>query len=143
MRLRLLLPNVQNDFLKTFQNYLEDYGYKCIHKFSQFARTMISSENCSIHLIQKIVKKSGFSSILYNKTLRKIKNSKTKNGDRVRFSKYHFIFRKDHRPQFFKVVFEIVAFFPRKPPKYTIEVERDEIILGIFHPKVDEVQIAM
>ena len=68
--------------------YIEDNGYKCIHKSSQFATTVNSRRNCSIDLIPKNIKNSDFLSILYSKPLREIRKPKFKIGDRVRISKY-------------------------------------------------------
>ena len=56
-----------------FYRYMEDIGYKYIHKLSQFDTTLNSRRNCSIDLIPKNVKNSDFLSILYrfvNKPLR-------------------------------------------------------------------------
>ena len=40
--------------------YMEDKGYKCIHKLTQFVATLNSRRNCSIDLIPKNVKNSDF-----------------------------------------------------------------------------------
>ena len=50
--------------------YMEDNGYKYIHKMTHFVTTLNSRRNCSIHLIPKNVKNSHFLSILYSKPLR-------------------------------------------------------------------------
>ena len=68
--------------------YMEDNGYKYIHKLSQFDTTLNSRRKCSIDLIPKNVKTSDFSSILYSKPLRKLRKPQFKIGDRVRMSKY-------------------------------------------------------
>ena len=70
-----------------FYRCMEDNGDKYIHKLTQFVRTLKSRRNCSIDLIPKNVKNSEFLSILYSKSLRKIRKPKFKVGDRVRISK--------------------------------------------------------
>ena len=85
--------------------YMEDNGYKYIHKLYQFVRTLNSRRNCSIDLIPKNVKKSDFLSILYGKPLREFRKPQFKIGDRVRISKYELPFRKDYKPQFTQEVF--------------------------------------
>ena len=50
--------------------YMEDNGYKYIHKLTQFVTTLNSRRNCSIDLIPKNIKKSDFLSNLYSKPLR-------------------------------------------------------------------------
>ena len=115
--------------------YMEDNGYKYIHKLTQFVTTLNSRRNCSIDLIPKNVKNSDFLSILYSKPLREFRKPQFKIGDRVRISKYDLPFRKVYKPQFTQEVFEIVAITSRKPPTYTIKDEQDEIIRGKFYQK--------
>ena len=115
--------------------YMEDNGYKCIHKLTQFITTLKSQRNCSIDLIPKKVKNSDFSSNLYSKPLREFRKPKFKVRDRVRVSKYDLPFRKCYKPQFTKEVFKIVAIPSKKPPTYTIKDEQDEIIRGKFYQK--------
>ena len=45
--------------------YMEEYGYKYIHKLSQFITTLNSGKNCLIYLMPKNVKNS----ILYSEPL--------------------------------------------------------------------------
>ena len=115
--------------------YLEDNGYKYIHKLNQFVTSLKSRRNCSIDLIPKNIKNSDFLSILYSKPLRKFRKPKFNVGDRVRISKYDLPFRKRYKPQCTQEVFEIVAPSSRKPPTYTIKDEQDEIIRGKFYQK--------
>ena len=83
--------------LKNFlYRYMEDYGYKYIHKLLQFLATMISRNNCSIDMKPSPVKNSDFMSILYSKPLREYKKSKFGIGDRIRISKSDVPFRKGH-----------------------------------------------
>ena len=110
--------------------YMEDNGYKYIHKLTQFVTTLNSRRNCSIDLIPKILGNSDFLSLLYSKPLREFMKPKFKVGDRVRISKYDLPFRKGCKPPFTKEVFKIVAFSSTKPPTYTIKDEQDEIIRG-------------
>ena len=49
--------------------YMEDNGYKYIHKLTQFVTTLNFRRNCSIDFIPKNVKISDFLSILYSKPL--------------------------------------------------------------------------
>ena len=117
----------------TLYRYMEDNGYKYIHKLIQLGTTLNSRRNCSIDLIPKNVKNSDFLSILYSKPLREFKKPKSKVRDRVRISKCDLPFRKGYKPQFTKEVFEIVAISSKKPPTYTIKDEQDEIIRGKFY----------
>ena len=115
--------------------YMEDNGYKYIHKLTQFVTTLNSRRNCSIDLIPKIVRNSDFLSNLYSKPLREFRKPQFKIGDRVRISKYDLPFKKGYKPQFTEEVFEIVAISSRKPPTYTMKDEQDEIIRGHFFEK--------
>ena len=115
--------------------YMEDFGYKFIHKLPQFVTTLDSRRNSSIDLKPNTVRNCGFLSILYSKLLREYKKPAFKIGDRVRISKYDLLFRKGYKPQFTGEVFEIVAIATKKPPTYTIKDEQDDIIQGKFHQK--------
>ena len=88
--------------------YMEDNGYKYIHKLNQFVTTLNSRRNCSIDLIPKNVKNSDFLSILYSKPLREFRKPQFKLGESVRISKYDLPFWKGYKPQFTQKIFEIV-----------------------------------
>ena len=120
---------------KKHYRYMEDNGYKYIHKLTQFVTTINSRRSCSIDMIPKNVKNSDFLSILYSKPLREFRKFKFNVGDRVRISKYDLLFRKGYKPQFTKEGFENVAISSKKPPTYTIKHEQDEIIRGRFYQK--------
>ena len=77
-------------------HYMEDNGYKYIHRLTHFVTTLNSRRDCSIDLIPKKVKNSDFLSILYSKPLREIRKPKFKVGDRVRISKYDLPFSKGY-----------------------------------------------
>ena len=113
--------------------YMEDFGYKYIHKLPQFITTSNTRRNSSIDMRPNTVKNCDFMSILYSKTLREFKKPTFKNGDRVQISKYDLPFCKGYKPQFTREVFEIVAIVTRKPPTHTIKDEKDEIIRGKFY----------
>ena len=115
--------------------YMEDNGYKYLHKLTQFVTTVNSRTNCLIDLIPKNVENSDFLSILYSKPLREFRKPKLKIGARVRISKYDLPFRNGYKPQFTQEVFKIVAISSRKPPTYTINDEQDEIIRGKVYQK--------
>ena len=115
--------------------YMEDFGYKYIHKLPQFIATLNSRRNSSIDMRPNTIKNCDFISILYSKHLREFKKPTFKIGDRVRISKYDLPFRKGYKPQFTREVFEIVAIATREPPTYTIKDEQDEIIQGKFYQK--------
>ena len=115
--------------------YMEDFGYKYIHKLPQFIIILNSRRNSSIDMRPNTVRECNFLSILYSKPLREFKKPIFKIGDRVRISKYDLPFRKGYKPQFTREVFEIVAIAMRKPPTYTIKDEQDEIIRGKFYKK--------
>ena len=115
--------------------YMEDFGYKYIHKLPQFITTLNSRGNSSIDMRPKTVKNCDFMSILYSEPLREFKKPAFKIGDRVRISNYDLLFCKSYKPQFTREVFEFVAIATRKPPLYTIKDEQDEIIQGKFYQK--------
>ena len=117
------------------QRYMEDNGYKYIHKVTQFVTTLKSRRNCLIDLIPKNVKNSDFLSILCSKPLRDFRKPKFKVGDRVCISKYNLPFRKAYKLQFTKEVIEIVAVSSKKSPTYTIKDEQNEIIRGKLYQK--------
>ena len=83
----------------------------------------------------KNVKNSDFLSLLYSEPLRQYKKPKFKIGDRIRISKSDLSLGKCYTPQFTEEVFKIVATSSTKPPLYTKNNERDEIIRGKFYPK--------
>ena len=115
--------------------YMEDNGYKYIHKLNQYVATLNSRRSCSTDLIPKKVKNSNILSILYSKPLRECGKPEFESGDRVRFSKYDLPFKKGYKPQFTQEVFEIVEICSRKPPSYTIKDEQGEIVRGKFSQK--------
>ena len=115
--------------------YMEEFGYKYIHKLPQFLTTLNSRRNSSIDMRPNTVKNCDFMSILYSKPLREFKKPAFEIGDRVRISKYDLPFRKGYKPQFTREIFDIVAIATRKPPTYTIKDEQDEIIEGKFYQK--------
>ena len=115
--------------------YMEDFGYKYIHKLPQFITTLNSRRNSLIDMRPNTVKNCDFLSILYSKPLREFKTPIFKIGDRVRISKYDLPFCKGYKPQFTREVFGIVAIATRKPPTYTIKDEQDGIIQGKFYQK--------
>ena len=115
--------------------YMEDFGYKYIHKLPQFITTLNSRRKSSIEMRPNTVKTCDFMSILYSNLLREFKKPTFKIGDRVRISQYNLPFLKGYKPQFTGEVFEIVAIATRKPPTYTMNDEQDEIIRGKFYQK--------
>ena len=115
--------------------YMEDFGYKYIHKLPQFITTLNCRRNSSIDMRPSTVKNYDFLSILYSKLLREFKKPTFKIGDRVRISKYDLPFGNVYKPQFTREVFENVAIATRKPPTYTIKDEQGEVIQGNFYQK--------
>ena len=115
--------------------YMEDFGYKYIHKLPQFITTLNFRPNSSIDMRPNAVKNCDIVSILYSKSLREYKKPVFKTGDRVPISKYDLPFRKGYKPQFTREVIEIVAIATKTPPTYTIKDEQGEIIQGKFYQK--------
>ena len=115
--------------------YMEDFGYKYIHKLPQFIKTLNSRRNSTIDLRPNTVNNYDFVSLLYSNPLREFKKPTFKIGDRVRISKYGLPFRKGSKSQFTREVSEIVAIATRKPPSYTIKDEQGEVIQGKFYQK--------
>ena len=115
--------------------YMEEFGYKYIHKLPQFITTLNPRRNSSIDMRPNTVKDCDFMSILYSKPLREYKKPTFKTGDRVRISKYDLPFRKGYKPQFTSKVFEIVAIATKKQPTYTTKDEQGEVIQGKFYQK--------
>ena len=115
----------------TLYRYMEDNGFKHIHKLSQFVTTLISRKKLSTDSMPKNVKNSNFLSILYSKP-REFKEPKFKIGDRLGISTHDLPFRKGYYPQSTQEVFEIAAISTRRPPTYTIKDEQDEFISGKF-----------
>ena len=115
--------------------YMEDFGYKYIHKLPQLITTLNSRRNSLVDMRPNVVKNCDFMSILYSKPLREFNKPAFKFGDRVRISKYDLPFRKGYKPQFTREVFEIVAMATRKAPTYTIKDEQGEVIQGKFYQK--------
>ena len=76
--------------------YMENFGYKYIHKLPHLITTLKSRRNSSIDMRPNTVKNCDFMSILYSKPLRKFKKPAFKSGDRVRISKYDLLFRKQN-----------------------------------------------
>ena len=72
--------------------YMEDFGYKYIHKKPEFFTTINSRRNSSIEMRLNTVKNCHFMSILYGKSLREFKKPTFKTGDSVRISKYNLPF---------------------------------------------------
>ena len=118
---------------KILYRYMEDSGYKYIHKLPQFMTTLNSRTNSLIDMRPNTVKKCDIMFILYSEPLREFKKPAFKVGDRVRISEYDLPSRKGYKPQFTREGFEIVAIATNKPPTYKIKDEQDRIIQGKFY----------
>ena len=77
------IPSLKNFLYR----YMEDFGYKYIHKLPQIITTLNSRRNRSIDMRPNTVKNCDFMSILYSKPLPEFKKTTFKIGDRVRISK--------------------------------------------------------
>ena len=115
--------------------YMEEHGYKYIHKLSQFVKILNSRKTRTINMIPNKVKNSDFMSILYGQPIREFTPPKLAIGDKVRISKIDLPFRKGYKPQFTEEIFEIVALASRKPPTYTIKDNQNLVIRGKFYEK--------
>ena len=85
--------------------YMEENGYKSIHKLLHFVPTLKFRKNFSIDLRRKDVENSYFSSILHSKPLREYKKTKHIIGIRVGISMFVLPFRKGYKTHFTKEVF--------------------------------------
>ena len=117
--------------------YMEDCGYKYIHKLPQFITTLNSRRNNSLDMRPKTVKNCNFMSILYSKPLREFKKPtfKIKIGDRVRISKYDLPFRKGYKPQFTRKVFEIAAIATKNRQHTQSKMSKARLFKAIFIKK--------
>ena len=115
--------------------YIEDYGYKYIHKLPQFVTTLNTRRKRSIDMKPSNVKNSDFMSVLYSKPTRDINKPKFQVGYRVRISKQDLPFRKGYKPQFTNEVFKIVSLATLKPPTLNIQDEQGEVTKGKFFEK--------
>ena len=115
--------------------YMEDFGYKYIHKLPQFINALNSRRNSSIDMRPNTVKNCDFMSILYSKPLREYKKPTLKTGDRVRIVKYDLPFRKGYKPQFTQEVFEIVAIATKNHLHTQSKMSRTRIFKANFVKK--------
>ena len=81
------------------------------------------------------VKNCGFMSIPYTKALQEFKRPTFKTGVRVRISKYDSPFRKSHKPQFTREVFEIVANAAKNPQYTQSRMSKTRLFLANFIKK--------
>ena len=120
---------------KNLNHYMEDFGYKYIHKLPQFFTTLNSRRNSSIDMRPNTVKNCDSMSILYSKPLREFKKPTFKVGDRVRISEYDLPFRKGYKPQFTREVLEIVALATRKHQHTQSRMSKARLFKSIFIKK--------
>ena len=112
--------------------YMDEHGYKYIHKVSQFVKILSSRKTRTKSMVPNKVKNSDFMSIVYGQPIGEFTPPKFTLGDKVRISKLDLPFRKVYRPQFTEEIFEIVALAGRKPPTYTIKDNQNLVIRGKF-----------
>ena len=74
--------------------YMDEHGYKYIHKLSQFVKILNSRKTRTINVIPIKVKNSDFKSVLYGQPIREFTPPKLAIGDKVRISKIDLPFRK-------------------------------------------------
>ena len=127
------MPSLENIFYR----YMDDDGFKYLHKLSQFVTTMNSGKSCSIDLIPNIINNPDFLSILYCRPLREYRKPKFKIANRVRILKYGWPFGKGYQPRLTHEVIETVAFPSRIPPSYILKDEQDNTIRG----KIDQKEL--
>ena len=89
---------------------MEEYGYICFDKLSQFVTPLISRKNCPINLILNFVKYSDFLSILCSTSLLEHSKTKLNFGDRVRFWNYDSPLRMVHKLQLTQEALELLQF---------------------------------
>ena len=103
---------------KFLYRYMEDYGFKYVHKLPQFITNLNSRRNNSIAMRSNIVNNCHPMSILYSNFLGEYRKPTFKTGNRVRISKYDLRFRKGYKPQFTREVFAIAAIAKKSSNKH-------------------------
>ena len=115
--------------------YMEDYGYKYIHKLPQFITTLNSRRNSSIDMRPNTVMNCDFMSTLYSKPLREFKKPTLKIGLKNANRKIWLAFSQRLQTAVYARSFWNCSNSNKKPPKYTIKDEQGEVIQGKFYQK--------
>ena len=115
--------------------YMEDFGYKYIHKLPQSITTLNSRRNSSMDMRPNALKNCDFMYIIYSKPLREFKKPTFKIGDRVRISSYDLLLRKGYKPQFTREVFEIVAIATKNHQHTQSKMSRTRLFKANFIKK--------
>ena len=84
--------------------YIEDYGYKYIHKVPQFVATLNTRRYRSIDMKLVNVKNSDFISVLYRKPIRDFNKPKFQIGYHVRISKQENDTSRNLQTKFLKLL---------------------------------------
>ena len=74
--------------------YMDDHGYKYIHKLANHVKTLNFRRNCTEEFLPKVVMNSDFLLLRCSKLLQKIEKSECKLEDKNLISKYDSLFGK-------------------------------------------------
>ena len=115
--------------------FIEENGYKYIHKLNNFVSTVKTRSNKSTKMLPAQTKNSDYLEIFCRKPMKQYNNPNFKIGDNVRISKIDIPFCKRYKPQKTNEVFQIEAIYTRKPPTNIRKDDHGKPILGKFCQK--------
>ena len=115
--------------------YMEDNGYKYLHKLTPLVTILFSQGNCPTDLTPKNVDNSGYLSILFSKLIPEFRKPKFKIEDKLASLKMTYRSEKGVNQSVHRKFSKLLHFSSKKPPTYAIKHEQNEIILGKFYQK--------
>ena len=114
---------------------MEDYGYQYIHILPQFIATKNSRNNRSIDMKPYRIKHCDFMLLFHSKPFRDYAKPQITIGGRVCISKYVLTFRKGYNHNLHRNFLKLLPLATQKPPPYSIEDEKEEVIGGKIQEK--------
>ena len=112
---------------------MEEYGYKYIHKLSQFVKILNSRKARTLNIVANKIKNPDLMSILSGQPIREFTLSKFAISNKVRGSKIDLLFGKGYKTQFTEDFFEIVALASRNSTSYNQQDNQNVVIHGEFY----------